>query len=188
MQKTVEERVYALFGIFGPLTVYTSIAVSLALSPWFNWQTNMLSDLGHAVTSNTASIFNFGMLLAGFFMMIYSLTVFKKHARYSSFCLLVSTFLVQMLAVFNEAYGSLHYFVAVPHFVMLSLTSIVYTVEKRSAVAITTFLIVMLTWLLYSLNILNIGIAVPETMSKLVLAWIMYSAVKIYFQKEANTL
>jgi hypothetical membrane protein len=136
----MEERVYALFGVFGPLMVYVSIALSLVLSPWFNWKTNALSDLGHAVNSHVASIFNFGLLLAGFLLMIYATTVFKKHAKYSSFCLLVSTFLVQLLAAFNEVYGSIHYVVAVPHFVMLSLTSIVYTVEKRSAVALITFI------------------------------------------------
>jgi len=181
----MEERVYALFGVFGPLLVYVSIVLSLVLSPWFNWESNALSDLGHAVTSDVASIFNLGLLLAGFLMMIYALTAFKKHAKYSSFCLLVSTFLVQLLATFNEAYGSLHYAVAVPHFVMLSVTSIVYTVEKRSAVALVTFTIVMFSWLLYSLNIFNIGIAVPETVSKLVVAWIMYSAIKIYINKPA---
>ena len=183
----MKERVYALFGVLGPLTVYTAIAASLILSPWFNWQSNMLSDLGHAGTSDTAAIFNLGMLLAGFLMMVYSLTAFQKHAKYSSLCLLVSTFLVQLLAVFNEVYGSLHYFVAVPHFVMLSVTSIAYTVEKRSAVALATFIIAMLSWLLYALNIFSIGIAVPETVSKLVLAWIMYSAIKIYLDKESNT-
>ena len=184
----MEERVYALFGVFGPLLVYVSIALSVALSPWFNWETNILSDLGDAATSNSAAIFNFGLLLAGFFMMLYALTVFKKHAKYSSFCLLASTFFVQLLAAFNEAYGSLHYAVAVPHFVMLSLTSIVYTVEKRSAVAFITFSIAMFSWLIYTLNIIDIGIAVPETVSKLVVAWIMYSAIRIYFGKEPSTL
>ena len=90
-----------------------------------------------------------------------------------------------MLAAFNEVYGSLHYALAVPHFVMLSFTSIVYTVEKRSAFALTTFIIVIFSWLLYALNIFNIGIAVPETVSKLVLAWIMYSAIRIYISKPA---
>jgi len=184
----MEERVYALFGVFGPLLVYASIALSFVLSPWFSWESNALSDLGHAGTSDAAPIFNLGLLLAGFLMMVYALTVFQKHAKYSSFCLLVSTFLVQLLAVLNEVYGSLHYVVAVPHFVMLSVTSIVYTVEKRSAVAFIMFVIVMFSWLLYALNIFNIGIAVPETVSKLVLAWIMYSAIKIYFHKESNTL
>jgi hypothetical membrane protein len=180
----MNERVYALFGVFGPLLVYVSIAASLVLSPWFSWETNALSDLGHAVTSDVAWIFNLGLLLAGFFLMIYAITAFKKHAKYSSYCLLVSAFFVQLLAVINESYGSLHYAVAVPHFVMLSVTSIVYTVEKRLALALATFLIVMFSWLLYALNIFNIGIAVPETVSKLVLLWIMYSAIRIYFGKE----
>ena len=184
----MQERVDALFGVFGPLLVYVSIFLSLLISPWFSWENNMLSDLGHAGTSNPAPIFNLGLSLAGFFMMIYALTVFKKHAKYSSYCLLVSTFFVQLLAAFNEAYGSLHYVVAVPHFVMLSITSIVYTIEKRSAVALITFSIAMFSWLLYTLNIFNIGIAVPETVSKLVVAWIMYSAIRIFFDKKSNTL
>ena len=183
----MEERVYVLFGVFGPLLLYLSIGISLVLSPWFSWESNALSDLGHSVNSDVAAIFNCGLLLAGFLLMIYATTVFKKHAKYSSFCLLVSTFLVQLIAVFNEAYGSLHYAVAVPHFVMLSLTSIVYTVEKRSAVALVTFLIVMLSWLLYTLNVFNVGIAVPETVSKLVVLWIMYSAIRIYFGKESTS-
>jgi len=183
----VEEKNYALFGVLGPLMVYLSILVALLMSPWFSWQNNALSDLGHAMNSNAAPVFNIGLFLAGFFLMLYSLTAFKKHARYSSVCLLVSAFLVQLLAVFNEAYGSLHYMLAVPHFVMLSVTSIVYTVEKRSTVALTTFLIVMFVWLLYVLNTLNVGIAVPETVSKLVIAWILYSALKIYFSKEPST-
>jgi hypothetical membrane protein len=180
----MDERICALFGVFGPLLVYISIAVCLVLSSWFNWETNALSDLGHSVTSNVAWIFNLGLLLAGFFLMIYAMTAFKKHAKYSSFCLLFSTFLVQLLAVINESYGSLHYVVAVPHFMMLSVTSIVYTVEKRSAFALVTFLIVMFSWLLYGLNIFSVGIAVPETVSKLVILWIMYSALRIYFGKE----
>jgi hypothetical membrane protein len=183
----MDERVYASFGVFGPLLVYASIFLSLVLSPWFDWESNMLSDLGHATISDAAPIFNFGLLLAGFLIMMYALTIFKKHARYSSFCLLVSTFLVQLLAVFNEVYGSLHYVVAVPHFLMLSVTSIVYTVEKRSAVAFSTFIIVMLSWLLYELNIFNIGIAVPEIVSKLVLSWIMYSAINLCLDKQSNT-
>jgi hypothetical membrane protein len=180
----MEERVYVLFGVFGPLLFYMSIAASLVLSPWFSWETNALSDLGHAVTSDVAGVFNLGLLLAGFLLMIYAMTAFKKHAKYSSYFLLVSAFFVQLLAVINESYGGLHYAVAVPHFLMLSVNSIVYSIEKRSAFALATFLVVMFTWLLYALNIFSVGIAVPETVSKLVLLWIMYSALRIYFGKE----
>jgi hypothetical membrane protein len=176
----MEERVYALFGVIGPLLVYITIAVTLYFSPWFDWQINALSDMGHSVTGSAAFILNVGMLAAGFLMMLYALTVFKKHAKYSSYCLLASSFFVQLLGTFNETYGQLHYAIAVPHFLLLSATSIVYSYEKRSVFALATFLIVMLSWLIYSLNVFSIGIAVPETISKLVLAWIMYSAIQIY--------
>jgi len=180
----MEERVYALFGVFGPLLVYVSITLSLIFSPWFNWETNALSDMGYSVTGSAALIFNLGLLLAGFLLLLYSLTAFKKHAKYSSYCLLVSSFFVQLIAVFNETYGQIHYAVAIPHFLMLSLTSIVYSIEKRSAFALLTFLIVLFSWLIYALNVLNIGIAVPEIISKFVVAWIIFSAIQIFRGKE----
>ena len=179
----MEERVYALFGFIGPVLLYVSIGLSLFLSPWFSWERNALSDLGHAINSDVAAIFNGGLLLAGFLLMVYAATILKKHAKYTSYSLWASTFFVQLIAVFNEAYGSLHYVVAVPHFLMLILTSIVYSMEKRSKLALTTFLIVMFSWLLYTLPLFNIGIAVPETISKIVVVWIMYSAIKIYTNK-----
>jgi len=70
---------------------------------------------------------------------------------------------------------------------MLSVTSIVYTFENKSVFALTIFLFVMLSWLIYTLNIFNIGIAFPETVSKLVLLWIMYSGIKIYCAKEHSS-
>jgi hypothetical membrane protein len=58
---------HSLFGVVGPLIAYFSIGVSMVLSPWFSWESNALSDLGHAIKSEVASIFNFGLLLVGFF-------------------------------------------------------------------------------------------------------------------------
>jgi hypothetical membrane protein len=66
----MNERKYALFGVVGPLVAYLFIGVSIVLSPWFSWWSNALSDLGHSVDSDVALLYNFGLLLAGFFMMI----------------------------------------------------------------------------------------------------------------------
>ena len=124
------KRFYALFGVFGTLVAYISIGVSIVLSPRPSWESNALSDLGHAVKSEVASIFNFGLLLAGFLLMVYAVTAFRKHTKYTSICLLISAFMIQLLATFAEVYGFLHYAVSVPHFIMLSITSIAYTIEK----------------------------------------------------------
>lgn len=179
----MQEKFYALFGIVGPLLVYLSIIVSLVLSPWFSWETNALSDLGNAINSEVASIFNLGLLIGGFFLMIFSVTAFKKHSKYSSYCLFVSTFFIQLLAIFNASYDFFHYFVAVLHFLMLSITSIVYVKENRSIFALTTFLIVIIIWLFYAIGIFKIGIAFPEAISKLVLLWIICSGFNIYLNK-----
>jgi hypothetical membrane protein len=179
----MNKNIYAFFGIFGPLLVYFSIIFSLFFSPWFDWNTNALSDLGNPSTSKVALEFNLGLMIAGFFIMIYAMTIFKKYAKYTSYCLLGSSFFVQMLASFNIGYGSLHYAVALPHFLLLSISSIVYSIETRSVFAFLIFLIVLFSWLIYSLQIFNIGIAVPEAFSKLVLLWIIYSGIKIYFRK-----
>jgi hypothetical membrane protein len=182
----MEKRFYALFGVVGPLVAYISIGVSIVLSPWFSWESNALSDLGHAVKSEVASIFNFGLLLSGFLLMVYAVTAFRKHAKYTSICLLISAFMIQLLATFDEVYGFLHYAVSVPHFMMLSITSIVYAIEKKSSLAMITLIIALGLWVLYGLKIFNFGVAVPETISKIVLLWIMYSAIKIYFTKRTT--
>lgn len=58
----MHDRVYALFGVIGPLLAYVFIGVSIMLSPWFTWESSALSDLGHSVNSEVASIFNIGLL------------------------------------------------------------------------------------------------------------------------------
>ena len=177
----MEERVCALFGVVGPLVAYISIGVSIMLSPWFSWENNALSDLGHAVKSEVASIFNLGLLLAGFLIMVYAVTVFRKHAKYSSICLLTSAFLIQLLATFDEVYGFLHYALSVPHFILLSITSIVYAIEKKSSLAIITFIIGLGSWILYGMKIYSAGVAVPETVSSVAIALLLVSsAIKIY--------
>jgi len=101
----MNEKIYALFGVIGPLLAYVSIGVSIALSPWFSWEMNALSDLGHAVESGVAPIFNFGLLLTGFFLTIYAVKVLKVHAKWTGYSLVISAFTLQLVAVFDEVYG-----------------------------------------------------------------------------------
>lgn len=177
----MEYKNYGLFAIIGPILIFFSIIVSLIFSSsWFNWESNILSDLGSPYFSNLALFFNSGLFIGGFFLLIYSITAFKMEAKRSSYCLFISTFFILLLAIFNISYGVLHNFVAVFHFIMLSITSIVYFLEKKSIFAISTLIIVLFTWLIYFLGFLNIGIGFPEAISKIVLLWIVYSGFSFY--------
>ncbi|MDH4221891.1 MAG: DUF998 domain-containing protein [Candidatus Bathyarchaeota archaeon] len=183
----MNERKYALFGVVGPLVAYLFIGVSIVLSPWFSWWSNALSDLGHFVDSDVASLYNFGLLLAGFFIIIYSITAFRNHAKYSSCCLLVSALILQLVATFDEVYGSLHVIVSILLFVSLGLASIVYAVERKSVLALAAFVIGLGSWILYWAGMYSAGVAVPETISSVVtVSWVMLSAIKIYLGKSSR--
>jgi len=181
----VDERKYALLGVIGPLIAHVFIWISIILSPWFSWQKDALSDLGHAVWSDVAPIFNFGLLLAGFLIMVYAVTAFRKHAKYTSICLTFSAFLLQMIATFDEVYDFLHHAVSVLFFISLGVTLIVYMMERRAPLTIIVFIIGSSSWILYWARVYSVGVAVPEIISSTAVAlWMILSALRIYFEIE----
>jgi hypothetical membrane protein len=183
----LSERKYALFGILGPLIAIFFVLVSIIFSPWFSWWNNALSDLGNSDSSEAAPLFNFGLLLTGFFMIIYSITAFRNHAKYTSYFLVIVGLFLQLVATFDEVYGSLHYLVSVLFFVALAFASIIYAAEKRSVVSFAALILGFGSWVLYWMGIYSAGIAVPEAISSMaVFAWIMLSALRIYFDKSTT--
>jgi len=180
----MNEKICALFGVVGPLVAYASIGVSIALSPWFSWERNALSDLGHAVKSEVAPVYNFGLLLTGFLLVVYAVTVLNGYARWTSYSLVTSAFMLQLVAAFDETYGLLHSVVSVLFFVSLGSTSIMYAVERKSSLAGVAFVIGLFSWVFYWARIYSAGVAVPETISSFaVLPWVVSSALKIYHSK-----
>ena len=180
----MNEKFYALLGIIGPLVAYVSIVLSIFQSPWFSWERSALSDLGHSVDSNVAPIFNFGLSLAGFLIMIYIFTTFCKYAKYTGAGFIVSSFFLQLIATFDEVYSFLHFAVSVLFFISLCITSLLYAYERKSVFAVIMFIIGFSSWILYGLEIYSAGIAVPETISSVtVMLMLVYSAIKIYFTK-----
>jgi len=177
----MNEKIYALFGVIGPLLAFVSIGVSIALSPWFSWERDALSDLGNAVKSGVAPIFNFGLLLTGFFLTIYAVKVLKRYARWTGYSLVISAFALQLIAVFDEVYGLLHLVVSILFFVSLGVTSIFYIVERKSYSALAALAIGFISWIFYWAEIYTTGVAVPETISSVaVLFWVIPSALRIY--------
>jgi hypothetical membrane protein len=183
----LDERIYALFGLIGPLTAIFFVFVSIILSPWFSWWNNALSDLGHSLNrGDVAPLFNFGLLTSGFCVIVYSITVFRSHAKYTSFLLAIAGLSIQLIATFDEVYGSLHFLVSVLFFLSLGFASIAYIIEKKSVVALAALIIGSASWILYGVGVYGAGISVPETISAIAAsAWVILSAIKIsYFHKK----
>jgi hypothetical membrane protein len=186
----LNERNFALLGVLAPLVAIFFIAASILLSPWFSWGSNALSDLGRSAAtdgvskSEVAPLFNFGLLLCGFLMILYSFTIFRKHAKYTSYVLVITGLALQLVATFDEVYVSLHFLVSVLFFAALGFASLSYAVEKRSVLAFAALAVGSVSWMLYGLGIYSSGIAVPETVSSMAaVTWVMLSALRIYFQE-----
>ena len=180
----MKEGYYALLGILGPFFAYFFIAVSIAFSPWFDWGTDALSDLGHSLESEVAPLFNFGLLLSGFCIILYSITGFRKDAPYTSYVLIVSGLMLQLIATFDEVYFPLHFMVSVLFFVSLAFASVTYLVEKKSILALIALIVGLASWILYELEVYSAGIAVPEFISSAAtFAWVLMHNLKVIFQK-----
>ena len=177
----LKKRFFSLCGIVGPLTAMSFISLSIFLSPWFSWSENALSDLGHSINSPVAALFNFGLLLTGFFVILYSLISFQNYAKNTSYFLLTAGLSLQLIAMFDEVYGSLHTAVSVLFFVTLTLASISYFVEKKSMLAVFALTLGVFSWILYGLDLYTLGIAVPEAVSSIATtSWVVKSAYRLW--------
>jgi hypothetical membrane protein len=181
----MNKRIYALFGVFCYLPAYLAIIVAITLSPWFSWKKNALSDLGHSVISEVAPIFNLGILLTGFLTIIYAFKSLKEHAKITSVFLIASAFSLQLIATFDEVYVFIHGPVSVLFFILIEITSLIYSIEKKSLFAFFSFLVGVFTWIIFFMDVFIVGISVPEIISSISVTFILISsAFKIYKQKK----
>jgi hypothetical membrane protein len=177
----MNQKAYAQLGVLAPLAGYACIAISILLSPWFRWETNALSDLGHSVKSEVAPIYNGGLLLAGFLLMLYSVGALGRYAKWTSYFLTISAFTLQLVATFDEVYGPPHLLASVFFFVSLIPAQLSYSLEKRSLLAALGLAVVSVSWLLFFGRMYRVGVAVPVTVSVLaVFPWLLSSAVETY--------
>jgi len=175
-----KQKVWFLISALALIIVYLTIGLSIYLSPWFSWHNNALSDLGHAVKSSVSPIFNFGLFSSGLIFFIYSIINLSKHSKYTSIFFTGSAFFLQLIAVFDETYGFLHFFVSVLFFVTLNFTLFMYGLEKKSIIAIISFLVGSFSWIVYYADIFHIGVSVPEIISCIAITfWIIHVMLKI---------
>ena len=153
-------------GLIVPLAF---IGIAAWISGWFNIVDNALSDLGHALKSNVAIMFNLGLSLGAFILVIYSLICVVWEDKVYGILLLVSSYLLNLIAVFNEVYGRIHFIVSLLFFTSLMTVIIVYGMRWRKTLfpvaAVTSFIVI---WYLYFVYDIPRGAAIPELLSILI--------------------
>ena len=125
-------RLYRVIGIFGATVAYLFIAVSIAVSPWFNFYDNALSDLGNtALHGSTAWIFNTGLILSGLFEASFAILISRQRPSWKYLIwtvpLSVAGVDLAMVGFFPENAGRIHLLVSVILFASMSITMFIYS-------------------------------------------------------------
>ncbi len=191
-------RLAGLFGIFTPMFTLTLVFVSVALSPWFSWQYNDLSDMG---ISSTANLFNATLLIGSAFYWVFAIGFLRwrglaaRLAKVATFFLLVGAVGLTLIGLFPEDVGRIHRTVAVTYF---SATPLAYVwfgfdwLKHNEPVSGTLSIVAGLAALLMILFVPHDHYAVPEILAAVTIgAWTLTCGVKILFEPktalEANT-
>lgn len=178
-------RIAGLCGIAAPLVAFPCILISISLSPWFNWSTNALSDLG---VREGAWLFNSGLVAAGILSMIFASGIWKALkeqalVRVGGALFFIDAFALFGIGVFSEAAGTIHtcfsaaFFVLFPlSLFLLGASSIVAGSGKFGSFTILIGVMAAIPWA-FSWK----GVAIPETISALAAsAWSVTQGARLY--------
>ena len=171
-------RLAGLCGILSPVVAFSAIALAIALSPWFSWRKNALSDLG-ALKSPVWPIFNGGLIIASILALFFAYELLAhlegRLGRAGAALLLVGSLSLALIGVFPEDVRPVHFIVSAAFFILAPLGLVVIGASRllgpekglRPLGALTLVLGVAsgLTWAFWALLRPALGIAVPETIA-----------------------
>lgn len=207
----ISTRFAGLCGIIGPLIALIGIVAAILVSPWFNWLTNALSDLGHPWMlggSNgtpglnpAAPIFNTSLSLAGLITLMMTIWLIRHQVFERSvigiiaaILLTIAQFFLIGIGVFHEGFGYTHFVVSVGFFATLLIAGMIYGVrlmqEKHlRLIGIMAFILALvsaLIWVAYYLNVLPFtGVAIPEIISAITaIIWVYPLCIMPLLQKQ----
>lgn len=177
-------------GLFSIIIAYSSIIFSIAISNWFSWINNALSDLGAREPS--AIIFNSGLILSGFFLFLFGLSLYfffkSLLSKIGVSLFLLDSIALSMIGVFPETAGKIHlyfsiiFFVLTPiSFIFLGISLILSNSKKYGLFTIIIAILMIITWIIPWRNIGVKGVAIPEFISSLFASiWAIYTFTKFY--------
>ncbi len=180
--RLLEARKMGLVGMLGPSLGFGGIFLSVALSPWFNWLDNALSDLGHPL-SPVFWIFNLSLTIAGLISLIFVSHLVREAIAdrsvlgiLGSLILFMSFALLIGVGIVNESIEPFHSRIALGFFLTLTFSSIIYgihliRVPNRKKVGVVALIaglfntIMLFGGFLFLVTLLSIpisGLAIPE--------------------------
>ena len=113
-----------LLGCLAPIICLLCIAVAILLSPWFDWVTNALSDLGNYGNGLIpAIVFNIGLVLTGilelYFIQWFTRRLSRIIAKLAMAPFAVASVFLILIGIMSENTGDIHFIVTVSiHFVV----------------------------------------------------------------------
>ncbi len=179
-------RFAGLCGILTPILTLTLIFVSVAVSPWFDWHNNALSDMG---VSSTAPLFNGALLIGGALYLVFVIgllrwwNVSSLLLKIAAFFLLAGAVGLFFVGVFTEDAGRIHYVVAVTYFIATPVAYVLLgsdLLKRGDRVPGTLSIAAGLAALLMILFVPHKRWAVPEILAAVVIgAWTFSFGVKL---------
>ena len=185
-------RMAGLCGVIAPLLSFSLIFHAVAISPWFSWQTNALSDLGvyrHA----SALLFNAALISGGVLTVVLVIGVGQwvgpgSLGRVGTALSLVGAVALGLIGVFPENYLGLHWLSAFTYFLVTPIGYALLGAEiwrkgrrAHGAAAISAAAAALLVMFLMPHG----GLAVPELVSSLVLSSRSFSVgMKLWLDEE----
>ncbi len=160
-----------------PLTL---VFLSIALSPWFRWEVNALSDLGNSVRSPVAPLFNLGLSTGGLLLVLHCILYMASRYPITSKLMALSGYFLLLIGTFDEVYGSIHFFVSLLFFLGIALAAITYSYEEGRSYPLASAAVIAASWAVQLSGLCPCGEAVPEMVSILVtLLWYLDSLMKV---------
>jgi hypothetical membrane protein len=186
-------RLAGLFGVLTTIFTLTLIFVSIALSPWFDWHTDALSDMG---VSSTALLVNSTLLIGGALYLVFALGFIRWHDVTSTVAKIAALFMLLggvgllLIGVFPEDAGRIHYIVAVTYFMATPLAYLLFGIDllRRGEPAPGVLSIAAgLGALSMIFFVPHQGWAVPEILAATVMgAWTLSFGVKMLSEPEKS--
>lgn len=187
-------RLAGLLGVLTPIFTLTLIFVSVALSPWFDWHNNALSDMG---VSRTPNPFNAALLIGGVMYFAFAIGFLRwqgtksKLNKIGAFFMLAGGVGLLSVGIFTEDAGRIHYVVSVTYFLATPLAFVLFGVDllkRRAGVPGVLSIAAGLAALLMIVFVPHRRYAVPEILAAVVIgAWTLSFGVKMLFEARQAT-